>query len=192
MKNIRTTWLVMAILVLACSLYRTWDSRPMGFAPQIAMALFAGSVLSNKKWALIVPLISMLISDALYQFLYVNGLSSIKGFYSGQALNYLFFSVITLVGFVINKNRALSIATGAVGGATLFFILSNASVWAGGGLDILNQPYPKTVDGLIRCFTEALPFYRNSLWATLLFSGIFFGLYHMYSLYEAKRAHTAI
>ena len=191
MKNNKTIWFVMAILIVACSLYRIWDSRPMGFAPQIAMALFAGSVLSNKKWAIIVPLISMLISDALYQVLYINGLSSIKGFYSGQALNYLFLSIITLVGFFINKQKALSVITGAVGGATLYFVLSNISVWVGGGLDIANQPYPKTVDGLIRCFTEALPFYRNSLWATLIFSGIFFGLYQLYTIFSAKKVQAA-
>ena len=39
------------LLVLMASLYRIMPGRPLGFAPQIAMALFAGSVIKDKKVA---------------------------------------------------------------------------------------------------------------------------------------------
>src|SRR5262245_36989279 len=140
MKNNWTTIIVFALLIIACSLYRVWDNRPLGFAPQIAMALFAGSVIQNKKFAFLVPILSMLISDLLYQFLYQQGLTDIKGFYSGQLTNYILFSLVTVIGFFINKNKLAHILVGSLAGVIFYFLASNFAQWIGGGLDINNQP----------------------------------------------------
>src|SRR5215467_4541762 len=147
MKNNKTTMIVFVLLVIAAALYRVWDSRPFGFAPQIAMALFAGSVIRDKRFSFLVPLFSMLISDVLYQVLYLRGLTEIRGFYHGQWVNYILFTAITVIGFFINKNKVGSVILGSLAGVVFFFITSNLLVWIGGGLDINNQPYPKTFDG---------------------------------------------
>jgi hypothetical protein len=97
MKLNKSLLLAFGLLVLSAALYRVWDGRPYGFAPQIAMAIFGGAVIKDKRWAFILPLLSMFISDALYHLLYVNGLSEIKGFYSGQWLNYLLFAGLTVL-----------------------------------------------------------------------------------------------
>lgn len=179
MKLTKSTYLVLFILILAAALYRVWDGRPMGFAPQIAMALFAGSVIKNKKMAFLFPLLSMLISDALYQLLYVNGLSTIKGFYGGQWQNYLLIGSITVIGFFIHKSKVLHILAGSLAGAMFYFIISNFLTWIGGGLNLSGQPYPQTMDGLLLCFTAAIPFLKWSLLSTFMFSGIFFYGYHL-------------
>ena len=59
------------LLVVAAALYRIVPGRPYGFAPQISMALFGGAVLKDKKWAFALPLVSLFLSDLLYQVLYV-------------------------------------------------------------------------------------------------------------------------
>src|SRR5215204_3767615 len=105
MKRNKSNLLILFMLILACALYRVWDSRPMGFAPQIAMALFAGSVIKDKKFAFLFPILSLFVSDLLYQFLYSQGLTTIKGFYSGQISNYILIASITVIGFFINKNK---------------------------------------------------------------------------------------
>ena len=179
MKLTKSTYLVLFILILAAALYRVWDGRPWGFAPQIAMALFAGSVIKNKKIAFLFPLLSMLISDALYQLLYLQGLTPIKGFYGGQWQNYLLIGSITFIGFFIHKSKVLHILAGSLAGAMFYFIISNFLTWIGGGLDISNQPYPKTMDGLALCFAAALPFLKWSLLSTFIFNGIFFGGYYL-------------
>ncbi len=189
MRNKKTTILVFVLLIVAAALYRVWDNRPWGFAPQIAMALFAGSVIKDKRFSFLVPLFSMLISDLLYQFLYTQGLTEIKGFYEGQLTNYILFTAITVIGFFIKKNNIGSIILGSLAGAGFFFITSNFFDWIGGGLDISGQPYPKTFGGLMKCFTAALPFFRGSVWATLFFNGIFFGFYYLYNRYIVK-VHT--
>jgi hypothetical protein len=175
----KSNLIIFALLILAASLYRVWDGRPWGFAPQIAMALFAGSVCRDKRYAFLFPILSMLISDALYQLLYSQGLTPIKGFYGGQWENYLLIASVTIIGFFINKNKVSQIVAGSLAGAIFYFIVSNFTVWIGSGLDINNQPYPKTIEGLMSCFTAALPYFKWSVLSTLVFNGIFFGAYYL-------------
>jgi hypothetical protein len=179
MKLNKSNLLILFILILACALYRVWDNRPMGFAPQIAMALFAGSVSKDKRFAFLFPILSLFISDLLYQFLYSQGLSTIKGFYSGQWQNYLVIASVTIIGFFINKAKIGQIFIGSLAGAVYFFLASNFTVWVGGGLDINNQPYPRSFSGLLLCYTEAVPFFKWSVLSTLLFNGVFFGSFYL-------------
>ncbi len=187
MKLNKSNFIILLFLVITASLYRVWDGRPMGFAPQIAMALFAGSVCRDKRFAFLFPVFSMLISDLIYQFLYVQGLTPIKGFYGGQWQNYLLIASVTIIGFFISKNKISHIIAGSLGGAVYYFIISNFLVWAGGGLDINNQPYEKSFNGLITCFTAALPFFKWSLVSTLLFNGVFFGSFYYLGKSVLKR-----
>lgn len=179
MKLNRSNLFVLFLLIVACALYRVWDSRPMGFAPQIAMALFAGSVSKDKRFAFLFPIVSLFISDLLYQVLYSQGLTTIKGFYSGQITNYLVIASVTIIGFFINKNKVGQIFIGSLAGTVYFFLASNFTVWIGGGLDINNQPYARSFNGLLLCYTEALPFFKWSVLSTLLFNGVFFGSYYL-------------
>ena len=179
MKLNTSNLLILFVLILAAALYRIWDTRPMGFAPQIAMALFAGSVSKDKKFAFLFPILSLFISDLLYQLLYSQGLTTIKGFYSGQISNYIIIASITIIGFFINKNKMGQIFIGSLAGAVYFFLVSNFTVWIGGGPDINNLPYDRSFSGLLLCYTEALPFFKWSLLSTLLFNGIFFGSYYL-------------
>jgi hypothetical protein len=161
------------VLVVIAALYRIIPNRPMGFAPQIAIALFAGSVMKDKRYAFVLPLLSMLISDVIYEVLYANGLTSIQGFYDGQWLNYLLFVGLTAIGFFINKSKVLQIAAGSFAAPTLYFIISNFLVWLGGG----GYQHPKTFAGLLQTYVDGIPFYTNSILATGLFSLILFGGY---------------
>lgn len=188
MKINKKNILVLVLLVVIAALYRVWESRPLGFAPQIAMALFAGSVIRDKKISFLFPLLSMLLSDALYQVLYSQGLSNIKGFYEGQWVIYILFISITVIGFWINQKKLSHIIIGSLGGAIFFFITSNFFNWLGGGWDINNLPYPKTFNGLITCFEAGIPFFKGSLYATLIFNAIFFGSYFFAGKYALKPA----
>src|SRR5574343_489058 len=105
------------LLIIASALYRIIPDRPLGFAPQIAMALFAGSVISDRKSAFVIPLLSMLTSDIFYQILYVNGISNIPRFYDGQVINYAIFGIITSIGFNMRQSIG-SILSKSLLGAT--------------------------------------------------------------------------
>ena len=88
----------LVLLIIVAAVYRIIPDRPWGFAPHLAMAMFAGAIIKDKKWAFAIPLFSIFISDMLYHVLYLNGLSSIPGFYEGQLTNYLLFAGVTCIG----------------------------------------------------------------------------------------------
>jgi hypothetical protein len=179
MKISKSTVWSFILLVVIAAIYRIVPGRPAGFAPQIAMALFAGSVISEKKYSFLLPLLSMLVSDVLYEILYTNGISSIKGFYSGQVTNYLLFAGLTVIGFWVKKSNIPQIIGGSLAAATIYFIASNSLLWISGGLGINNLPYAKNWSGLTECLAAGLPFYVTSILATLTFSGILFGAYYL-------------
>lgn len=180
--NKSTTW-AFVLLLLVASLYRAWDGRPFGFAPQMAMALFGGAVIRDKRFAVLLPLLSLLVSDCVYQVLYVNGLSDIQGFYDGQWLNYLLFIGISCFGMLMKKVNFRNVLGFTIGGSLLYFLLSNFGVWAAGA----GLQRPLTFEGLLLCYGDAIAFYRdygvikgfygNQLIGDLFFSTLLFGAY---------------
>jgi hypothetical protein len=193
MKFNRSFLLAFLLLVLSASLYRVWDGRPFGFAPQLSMAIFGGAIIKNKRWAFILPLLSMFLSDVLYQVLYINGLSQIPGFYSGQWVNYLLFAALTVFGFALRRFNVLNVLGFAISGSLLYFLASNFTVWLGGG----GLQRPKTFDGLLLCYSDALAFYRdyglingfagNFLLGDLFFCSLLFGIFYFVQRFWFKQ-----
>lgn len=176
----------LVLMVLVSALYRILPNRPMGFAPQLAIGLFSGALfVKDKKWAFALPLFSMFLSDLLYEFLYQNGMSTIKGFYDGQWVNYLLFAGLTCFGFLISKNKVSNVIVAALAAPTTYFLISNFLVWASDRGFGLNRP--KTFNGLLLTYNDALPFFRNSLMATVVFSAVLFGTYYLAKNFFAKK-----
>jgi hypothetical protein len=59
----------------------------------------------------------------------------------------------------------------SLGASVFFFVVTNFAVWVEGWL------YPATTQGLINCYYNALPFFRNTLLGDLVFSAALFGTY---------------
>ena len=123
--------------------------HPPNFAPITAMALFGGVHFKNRKLAYAIPLIAMIISDLFL------------GFYSISIFVYASFIAITFIGTIIKKISIPNILLSSL----LFFIITNLGVWLLG--------YPLTVEGLLTCFTLALPFFGYSIAGDLLFCLLF-------------------
>jgi hypothetical protein len=163
------------LLIIVAALYRVIPNRPMGFAPHLAMALFAGSVIRDRKWAFAFPIFSMFISDLIYEFIFQAGLTRLSGFYEGQLTNYALFAAMTVIGFYMKKISVKNIVLFSLYVCVAYFVLSNFFVWVNGA----GFARPKTFEGLILCYTDALPFFGYSVAATVLFSGILFGAWKL-------------
>lgn len=163
------------MLVLVAAAYRAIPGRPWGFAPQFAMAIFSGAVIKDKKFAFAFPMLSLLISDIFYQLLFIAGIFEIPGLYNGMVSNYILFGALTVVGFFTNAEKVSSIAKSAVSAPTLFFIVSNLMVWMGNG----GYQRPKNTVGLLQTYIDGLPFYANSILATVVFGSILFGAHQL-------------
>ena len=175
MKLNKSALLAFGLLILAASLYRALPGRPWGFAPQWAMAVFAGALVRDKKWAFALPLISMFISDTVYQMFYSNGVGQIWGFYEGQLSNYILFTSLTVFGLMIRRITWTKIIAASLAAPSAFFLLSNLLVWMAGA----GYVRPKTFEGLMLCYADGIPFYQMSLIATPVFSVLMFGTYFL-------------
>jgi len=173
MKSLPRILILLVVLIVVAALYRIVPGRPYGFAPQIAMALFAGIVIKDRKWAFALPVLSMFLSDVIYEVLYRSGLSQMQGFYEGQLTNYILFALLTFVGFAVKKINFLHIALASLVAPTVYFLLSNTLVWLNGS----GLQRPKSWEGWMMTLADGLPFYRNSLYGTLFFAALLFGIY---------------
>lgn len=186
MKINRSLLISLVLMVLVSALYRIMPNRPMGFAPQIAIGLFSGSLfIRDKKWAFALPLVSMFLSDLMYQVLYSYGFTPISGFYDGQWINYLLFAGVTCFGFLIKKGRIGNIIVASLAAPTTYFLISNFLVWVSDRGYGLNRP--KTFNGLLLTYGDALPFYRNSVIATVVFASVLFGTYYLAKNWFSKK-----
>jgi hypothetical protein len=172
------------LLTVIAALYRVLPGHLWNFAPQWAIAVFAGAVIPDKKLAFIIPVFSMFISDLLLQIMYNAGLSEMTGFYDGQWQNYLLFASLVFIGFAVKKINLVSVALAAFAAPTVYFILSNTITWAGSGTRGLGRP--RTFSGWLMALGDGVPFYRNSLVSTFLFSAILFGGYVLITKYSHK------
>lgn len=185
MKNSKQLAISFIILIIVASLYRIMPGRPYGFAPMIAMAIFGGAVIKDKKFAFLFPLLAMFISDGLYQLLYINGVGNITGFYDGQLTNYILFGGLTVFGFFIKNFNIKKIAIASFAAPTVYFLISNFLVWASAS-PLAGFARPKTFSGLLMCYSDGLPFYPWTVASTFIFSALFFGSYYFMITKPAK------
>jgi hypothetical protein len=132
----------------------------------IAIALFSGFIIKQKDASFLLPLLALFISDVAIQILYNQGLFDYPGFYRGQWKNYTILLLLTIIGWAFKGRSYSRLIAGGLTGAVVFFLVSNFMVWNGAGVEAM---YPKTFSGLMLCYEAGLPFFRNSVVATLVF-----------------------
>jgi len=80
--------------------------------------------------------------------------------------------LLTGVGFYLKKDdNWKAIGLSSLLGAVLFFLFTNFGVW------LLTPWYEKTFSGLLRCYYLALPFFRNTVAGTVVYSSALFFSY---------------
>jgi hypothetical protein len=131
------------------------------FTPVGALSLFIGAYFSGKS-KFVLPVLIMGVSDFFL------------GFYDYRLMFVVYGSLLVVVGLgslMHNRVSSLKIGLGALGGTTLFFLLTNLAVWG------LASWYPPTIGGLITAYMMGLPFLKMTLLGDLFYSAVFFGAY---------------
>lgn len=144
-----------------------------GFSSLLAIALFSGLRIKNREFSFLLPILILFLSDLCIQLLHSAGLFPFAGFYKDQYINYFLITIVTGIGFLLRNMKTPGFVLSIVAGPAFYFLASNYSVW------VANQGlgYTKDLNGLIQCYELALPFYKNSLLATVIFLPAFVGLY---------------
>ena len=129
--------------------------HPPNIAPITALALFSGVMFERRLLSIGIPLIAMILSDI------------VLGFYSISLWVYSAFVLVTMFGWIAKQIKVSSVLISS----SIFFIVSNFGVWV--------LSYPHTIDGLIMCYTMAIPFFGYSIFGDLAWSFVLFGLYNL-------------
>jgi len=156
----KQNYIVLVIILIMLGFGARLLPHPANFAPIGALALFAGLYLP-RKWALVLPLVAMLASDAII------------GFYSWKIMLavYASFAIVVGIGALARRYKKFhTILAGTVLGSIIFFLVTNAAVWAFGTM------YTLDFSGLMHSYTMALPFFRNSLLGDLFYTGVLVGV----------------
>ena len=170
LKKYKTFGILMAIFLVLFGVVTRFLPHPPNFAPIAAIALF-GAVYLPKRMALILPLAAMFVSDLFI------------GFYGTSVMIavYASFFLTGVFGLWLRRHKKwYTIGGGAILSAILFFVVTNIAVWA------FTPWYAKTLSGLSRCFTMALPFFRNTVLGNIFYATSLFGAYELASAYATK------
>ncbi|HTX17046.1 MAG TPA: DUF6580 family putative transport protein [Bacteroidota bacterium] len=149
-----------AVLLVVVAAFSRLLPHPANFTPIGAIALFGGVYL-DKRYAVAVPLLAMLLSDYFI------------GFYGGMYWVYGGFLLVCTVGLWLRNHKSpLVILGGTLLSSVIFFIVTNFGAWFTPG-----SMYAPTWDGLVECYVAAIPFFRNSVAGDVVFVAILFGAY---------------
>jgi hypothetical protein len=156
-EQCRHSWLIAALLLLG--IVARLVPHPWNATPVMAIALFGGAYLS-KRWAILLPLAIVAISDVLI------------GWHDTVPFTWGAFVLTGMLAWWIRTRPSpFRILASALAGSTVFFLMTNFGVWVAGGL------YPRTADGLWRCYVAAIPFFRSTVLGDLVYTAALFGGY---------------
>ncbi|HEY2395659.1 MAG TPA: DUF6580 family putative transport protein [Rudaea sp.] len=134
---------------------------PYNFTPVEAIALFGGAYFSDRWLAFIVPLGAMLLADLVI------------GLHPMLPVIYACIAASVVLGFGLrNRVSVLRVAGFGVAGSLLFFVVVSFVEWLFGDTEYCRA-------GIVPCYVAALPFLKNWLAGTLVWSALLFGSFEL-------------
>ena len=155
-------FIIITFIVIA-AVIRLFPHIP-NVTPITAMALFSGVYFTDKKYAFIIPILAMFLSDLFLGF---------------SLISLFVYAAFILVGYIGIASKKMNVKTILISSIS-FFIITNFGVWLIG--------YPKTMNGLLECYTLAIPFFRNSLIGDFFYAGV---MYYAFQFVSDRYLKTA-
>ncbi|GAA4463421.1 hypothetical protein GCM10023093_11830 [Nemorincola caseinilytica] len=167
MKRNNTDLLIAFSLIFISAISRIVNAEMAlpNFVPIAAISLFSGAILREKRsMAFLVPIMGQFLADAYFQFF-----TYIPGFYGvvDQLFTYAGIVGATSLGLFM-KQKPLSILGFTLGASATFFLVSNFGYFARGWNGYNMQ-------GFIKTYVDAIPFYKNSFIADMVGMVVLFG-----------------
>ncbi|QEC40944.1 DUF6580 family putative transport protein [Pseudobacter ginsenosidimutans] len=171
--NPRNTVLFAFMVVVALMRIFLSAEAPMNpiatFTPLGAMALFGGTYFNNRAKSVLFPVLTLWMSDIiLNRFVYYN---EWRFFYEGFYWTYISYALMAVAAkFIIRKVTVSNIIIASLAGTLIHWIGTSPGCFM-----IENSMYPKTWAGYFTSLVAAIPYERNFLIGTLVYSGVLFG-----------------
>jgi hypothetical protein len=155
--------------------HKTGYSALSNFTPIGAMALFGGAYFKEYWKAFSFPLLALFLSDVVMMEIFYGDFSN-GILYNGWYWTYGAFILMVIIGQLIKKVSFRSVVFSAFGAALAHWIITDFGVWLMGCTDITTgKLYTKDFAGLIKCYTLAIPYFKNMLLGNLIYGAILFG-----------------
>jgi len=162
------SYLVILAVLIALGVAGRLLPHPPNFTPMAAIALFAGFIFIKRYMAVVAVVSTMILCDYFaFGSLSVSWFGSKSMFVVYLALLF----PIVFKNFLQKKLGVLRIFGAALASSSVFFLATNFAVWA------FSPMYEKTLEGLVLCYTMAIPFFQNTVAGDLIWSGVIFGTY---------------
>ena len=146
--------------------------HPPNFTAVGAVAIFGGSLFNKTHKAILIPLISIFLSDiVINNTFYSSYYDGFTLFSEGSLVIYASIILMSVIGHFFIKMNVMRIFYVVTLSSLLFFVITNFAVWHN------SMMYSDDLYGLLTCYLVAIPFGINSLMGNLVFSGILFGIY---------------
>ena len=148
--------------------------HPWMFTPVAASLLFFGA--RGSRRFLWVPLVAMMASDVV-----LTKLVWAYPFVWDHFVTWAWYAAVLWLGSRLRTNaKPLPVIGAALASSVSFFLISNFAVWAAYNM------YPKTLAGLMTCYTLALPFFKPALIGDMLFTAGLFAVPVLMSSFAEK------
>jgi len=185
--NTSFNYLVILSVLIVLGVVGRLLPHPPNFTPMAAIALFAGFIFLKRYIAVIAVVVTMLLTD-YFAFGYLSA-----EWFASKSMWVVYLALlfpIVFKNFLQKKLGLFRVAGAALASSTVFFIATNFAVWA------FSPMYEKTLEGLVLCYTMAIPFFQNTVAGDLIWSGVIFGTYfllrHYSNLQIFKQKNTLI
>ena len=166
--NSSFSYLVILAVLIALGVAGRLLPHPPNFTPMAAIALFAGFIFIKRYMAVVAVVSTMILCDY-----FAFGSLSVSWFGS-KSMFVVYIALlfpIVFKNFLQKKLGVLRIFGAALASSSVFFLATNFAVWA------FSPMYEKTLEGLVLCYTMAIPFFQNTIAGDLIWSGVIFGTY---------------
>ena len=164
-ENILTFFYIVILLAIGRLI-----PHPHNFTPILAAAIVVPYFINNKFLAIMIPLLAMFISD-----LFIGLHSGIFWIYGAIACSTLISDLTKNI-----SKKYLHLGSMTLVSSLVFYFITNFGTWLFCPCNpviidgqMLWEFYPKNLDGFILNYTLALPFFKNSLMSTILYTALF-------------------
>jgi hypothetical protein len=163
------------ILVSVAVASRLIEYFPPNAHAVAAATLLAGLLFRSYVLAICVPLVSMMISDAVI------------GGHDGLVMISVYASLLLPLVWRNALRRDLLVAPiAALAGSAFFYLTTNFAHWYSFGDQMQETAW--TSSGLIHCYAIAIPFFKYTLMGDLGYTAVLFGGYIVTRLLSAQNA----
>ena len=178
-------WMLYAGLVTVAVAARLLLQDLPNVSPVAALALFAGFYFRSWVLATSAPILVMLASDALI------------GSYDWSLMLLVYGALaipVAMRGIVrrsfrngVQLRSVFTVGACSLGSSAIFFLVTNFGAWLS-----FAHLYPRSWSGLLTCYAQGLPFYRDyTLIGDAIFASLLFGGYVLQSQLLTGTMHPA-